>query len=162
MIPRTLLIDSSMAKYIDADKLREKIYAEDTVSLAHGSLLEFDQGCHYAFLTVLSFIDSLQQEQPESSNGKFVFPNFLYARTTNNKIIDVSYASQSMDAVEYIKNDLTEQPEVNLEKEIQEYLGKLGGGHGGFVDDLTDDDLMGFALHFYELGQCNARKEEQK
>ena len=51
-------------KYIDTDKLKEKIYAEDTVSLAHGSLPEFDQGCHYAFLTVLSFIDSLQQEQP--------------------------------------------------------------------------------------------------
>ena len=53
-----------MAKYINADKLREKIYAEDTVSLAHGSSPEFDQGCHYAFLTVLSFLDSLQQEQP--------------------------------------------------------------------------------------------------
>lgn len=50
-------------KYIDTDKLKEKIYAEDTVSLAHGSLPEFDQGCHYAFLTVLSLIDSLQQEQ---------------------------------------------------------------------------------------------------
>lgn len=52
-----------MSKYIDADRLKEKIYAEDTVSLAHGSLPEFDQGCHYAFLTVLSFLDSLQQEQ---------------------------------------------------------------------------------------------------
>lgn len=50
-------------KYIDADKLKEKIYAEDTVSLAHGSLPEFDLGCHYAFLKVLLFIDSLQQEQ---------------------------------------------------------------------------------------------------
>ena len=54
-----------MIKYIDADKLREKIYAEDTVSLAHGSSPEFDQGCHYAFLTVLSFLDFLQQEQPD-------------------------------------------------------------------------------------------------
>lgn len=52
-------------KYIDVNKLKEKIYAEDTVSLAHGSSPEFDQGCHYAFLTVLSLIDSLQQEQPE-------------------------------------------------------------------------------------------------
>ena len=52
-----------MIKYIDTDKLKEKIYAEDTVSLAHGSSPEFDQGCHYAFLTVLSFLDSLQQEQ---------------------------------------------------------------------------------------------------
>ena len=53
------------------------------------------------------------------------------------------------------------QPEVDLEKEIQEYLEKLGGGHGGFVDDLTDDDLIGFAHHFYELG-LNAKKEKAK
>lgn len=57
-------------KYIDTDKLKEKIYAEDTVSLAHGSLPEFDQGCHYAFLTVLSFIDSLQQEQPNDVHAE--------------------------------------------------------------------------------------------
>lgn len=58
--------------------------------------------------------------------------------------------------------DADEQPEADLEKEIQKYLEKLGGGHGGYVDDLTDDDLMGFAHHFYELGKLNARKEEEK
>ena len=61
----------------------------------------------------------LQQKQPESTKGKFVFPNFLYARTVDNKTIDVSYAPQSMDAVEYIKNDPTEQPEVDLEEFTQ-------------------------------------------
>lgn len=141
-------------KYIDTDKLREKIYAEDTVSLAHGSSPEFDQGCHYAFLTVLSFIDSLQQEQPESSNGKFVFPNFLYARTTNNKTIDVSYAPQSLDAVEYIKNDAIEQPKVDLEKVIEQTY------HNASVTDTSDMDLVDYeniARHFFELGQQEMR-----
>ena len=43
-----------------------------------------------------------------------MFPKFLYARTTNNKTIDVSYAPQSLDAVEYIRSDSLqqEQPEV--------------------------------------------------
>ena len=49
-----------------------------------------------------------EQEQPELVKGKFVFPNFLYARTVDNKTIDVSYAPQSLDAVEYIKNEPTE------------------------------------------------------
>ena len=50
------------------------------------------------------------------------------------------------------------QPEVDLEKEIKEYLEKLGGGHGGFVDNLIDDDLISLSHHFYELG-LEARKE---
>ena len=56
----------------------------------------------------------LQQEQPESSKGKFVFPKFLYARTTNNKTIDVSYAPQSLDAVEYIRNDSLQQEQDSI------------------------------------------------
>lgn len=59
------------------------------------------------------------------------------------------------------KLDVKPDLPVGLEKEIQEYLEKLGGGHGGFVDDLTDDDLTGFAHHFYELG-LNAKKEGAK
>lgn len=54
--------------------------------------------------------------------GEFVFPKFLYARTTNNKTIDVSYAPQSMDAVEYIRSD---SPDVDLEKTVEfECIGK--------------------------------------
>lgn len=56
------------------------------------------------------------------------------------------------------KLDVKQDLPVGLEKEIQEYLEKLGGGHGGFVDNLIDDDLTGLALHFYALG-LKARKE---
>jgi hypothetical protein len=44
----------------------------------------------------------------ETPKTKFVFPKYLYARTTNNKTIDVSYAPQDMNAVEYVQSDLVE------------------------------------------------------
>lgn len=57
-------------------------------------------------------------KHPEVQNGKFVFPKYLYARTKDNKTIDMSYVPQDMTAVEYIRNDFVqqEQPEVDLEK----------------------------------------------
>ena len=97
-----------MSKYIDAERLKEKIYAEDTVSLAHGSLPEFDQGCHYAFLTVLSFIDSLQQEQ---------LPGIEEHGVPGRDFIPVEW----VDACEkYGKWKIVqqEQQEVDLEEEI--------------------------------------------
>ena len=97
---------------------------------------------------------SLQQEQPESSKGKFVFPNFLYARTTNNKTIDVSYAPQSLDAVEYIKNDAIEQPKMDLEKEIDSFFPE-----SYFETAINFEDAVDIAHHFYELG-LKARKEK--
>lgn len=102
-----------MGKYIDADRLKAEIdrIEEDArkvrVSGTDKEAIGAD-GKVKLCLKLKSLIDSLQEEQPESSKGKFVFPNYLYARTVDNKTIDVSYAPQSLDAVEYIKNDPTE------------------------------------------------------
>lgn len=41
----------------------------------------------------------------ETPKGEFVFPDRLYARTRDNKTLDLSYAPQSMEAVEYIRAD---------------------------------------------------------
>lgn len=46
-----------------------------------------------------------------------------------------------------------EQPEVDLEKEIDREIVKLHTAP-------CYNELHDFANHFYELGQCNARKEE--
>lgn len=63
----------------------------------------------------------LRQEQPVENpkKSKFVFPKFLYARTTDNKTIDVSYAPQNMEATEYIRNDFVkpEQPVEDIKRE---------------------------------------------
>jgi hypothetical protein len=108
--------------------------------------------------------DGIKQEQPESSNGKFVFPKFLYARTVDNKTIDVSYAPQSMDAVEYIKNDPTEQPEVNFKIEerkwVHDAVDNIFPEDGDFMSEIDFRKIIkDTARYFYELG-LNARKEE--
>jgi len=144
-----------MGKYINAEKLNaeiERLYNGEAPK--HDQQCDFDDGYFTGVGKVFDVIDSLQKEQPESSNGKFVFPNFLYARTVDNKTIDVSYAPQSLDAVEYIKNDPTEQPEVDLKEEIASFFSKNPIPY----EHITDWPLLkNTALHFYNLG-LNARK----
>jgi len=100
-------------KYIDADRLRAEI---ERLSAEHSSKYGMDEAA-IVLDKLEDFITSLQQEQ-EEKEAKFVFPKFLYARTTNNKTIDVSYAPQSLNAIEYIRSDSLQQeePEVDLEK----------------------------------------------
>lgn len=95
-------------KYIDAEKLTRAI--EDK-GLDCSFTLKMER------LDTLALIDSLQQEQPEVQNGKFVFPKYLYARTKDNKTIDMSYAPQDMTAVEYIRNDFVEQEQPEVDKQ---------------------------------------------
>ena len=115
-------------KYIDADILKAEIERRRDGALERQKNLEkigqetvLNEMIAFELNRLISFVASLRQEQPESSKSKFVFPNFLYARTVDNKTIDVSYAPQSLDAVEYIKNDHTQQ-EMDLEKEVEKYL----------------------------------------
>lgn len=41
----------------------------------------------------------------EESKSKFVYPDKLYARCKDNKTLDISYAPQTLEAVEYIRTD---------------------------------------------------------
>lgn len=56
----------------------------------------------------------------------------------------------------------SEQPGVDLEKEIQKYLESQGVGYGGWIDGWKDEDLRAIARYFAEWGaiHLNARKEE--
>lgn len=119
------------------------------------------------------------QEQQEVQNGKFVFPKYLYARTKDNKTIDMSYAPQDMTAVEYVRNDFVEheQPEVDLDADMEinlwnevenfclEYDARKDTWYNMTPHDqklLSNPTWLNFATniarHFYELGK-NARKE---
>ena len=151
-------------KYIDVNKLKEKIYAEDTVSLAHGSLPEFDQGCHHAFLTVLSFIDSIQQEQPETSSNlvdvdavREDFMTEVYrvldADPTNDRANAIIYAFDSLPTVSQ------ERPKVDIEKEIDAIWNprfNLGWDEKSLLS-INHSAFETIARHFFELG-LNARK----
>lgn len=44
-------------------------------------------------------------EANKAPKRKFVYPDKLYARTNNNITIDISYASQTLEAVEYVRTD---------------------------------------------------------
>ena len=104
-----------MSKYIDADKLIEILEEIKQAEYENCGGVNAKTG---ALQEVQELIESLQQEQPMIQNGKFVFPKYLYARTKDNKTIDMSYAPQDMTAIEYIRNDFVEQEQsgVDLEK----------------------------------------------
>lgn len=148
-----------MKKYIDADKLFEMLermaQVECEINMRTITIQE-----------IQGLIVSLQMEQQEPVKGKFVFPKFLYARTLDNKTIDVSYGPQDMTAIEYVRNDFVGQPEVDFEKELIAYHnenfspcenGILMSEESG--RELDYNDYKAIARHFYELG-LNARKEE--
>lgn len=102
--------------------------------------------------------------EEKQQNCKLVFPKFLYARTLDNKTIDVSYAPQSMEAIEYVRNDIVEQEqkEIDLEKEIARYTMEaclLPITHKRTPMDIMESDWINCAHHFYELG-LKARKEK--
>jgi hypothetical protein len=153
-------MEGTMTKYIDAERLKEKIYAEDTVSLAHGSLPEFDQGCHHAFLTVLSFIDSLRQERPIQINTLTWKDINDLERIINNVHYEfragIGEKSFGKEVLERFREERDEQdqPEVDLEKVIEQTY------HDASVTDTSDMDLVDYeniARHFYELGQQEMR-----
>ena len=103
-------------KYIDVDKLKANIKG---LQCEQGfDTGEAERAYQFAIKDILAFIDTLRQEQPEVQSGKFIFPKYLYARTKDNKTIDLSYAPQDMTAIEYIRNDSIEQerPDVDWEK----------------------------------------------
>lgn len=149
--------DNNM-KYIDADKLKAEI---ESIGLIPQISADYNDGRNDMKIMFLDTIDSLQQEQPETSKGKFMFPKFLYARTKDNKTIDVSYAPQSLDAMEYIRSDSLqqEQPEVDLEKEVTNWWNdrykkinndyEFGKYNGHYMANST---IISLAKHFFELG----------
>ena len=103
-------------KCIDADKLISELRKHLIPTVVDRDYDEWEQGKDAGLLQAIDIVESLQQEQPEVQSGKFVFPKYLYARTKDNKTIDMSYAPQDMTAIEYIRNDSIEQerPEVDL------------------------------------------------
>ena len=49
----------------------------------------------------------------EAPKSKFVYPDKLYARCKDNKTLDISYAPQTLEAVEYVRTDAFIEKAVN-------------------------------------------------
>lgn len=148
-----------MTKYIDVERLKAEIERMREINRKALEAGHIEAGVFHGRAQTLNylfeFIDSPRQEQPESSKVKFVFPNFLYARTVDNKTIDVSYAPQSMEAVEYIKNDPTEQPEVDLEEEMDRYFDTMQVFEH---ENIFEETFHKIARHFFKRGEEEMRR----
>lgn len=50
----------------------------------------------------------------KETKSKFVYPDKLYARTKDNITLDISYAPQTLEAVEYTCTDVSIEKAVNF------------------------------------------------
>lgn len=71
----------------------------------------------------------------ETSKSIFVYPDKLYARTNDNITLDISYAPQTLDAVEYSRTDA-------FIKKAEKYIRNVADG----LD--RDDDVEAFISGF--------------
>ena len=71
----------------------------------------------------------MKAKTPES---KFVYPDKLYARTKDNITLDISYAPQTLEAVEYVRT------EAFIEKACSWLENNLQGVVGGsiYIEDF--------------------------
>ena len=59
----------------------------------------------------------------EAPKSRFVYPDKLYARTNNNITIDISYAPQNLEAIEYTRTDaFIEKAENYLRNTCQRFI----------------------------------------
>ena len=135
-------------KYIDADKLIAEI--KHRIRL-NKEMLEIDSrlsdwGRIQEGSYILRFIEYIQQEQPD-------LPGIEDPGIPGKDFIPVEWvdACEMYGKWKIVRQD---QPDVDLEKEIKNYLATKCAG-----DD--EPSVSEIAHHFYELG-LNTRKEETK
>ena len=76
--------------------------------------------------------------------SKFVYPDKLYARTNNNITLDISYAPQTLEAVEYTRTDAQIDKVCNF---LKSYIQDTFDGTGyiaGIVNDKTIEDFKNY------------------
>lgn len=153
-----------MSKYIDAEKLKDEIkhLKIDVYDEAH----QFDLGARCSLTFLESFIDSLQQEQPDKyetalEKARKWMPNVNQGG--HAILIDIfPELGEGLDP--RYGGRKQEQPEVELERELRDYFSKWGYNiyNGAITMDngivVTLSSIQNVARHFYELG-LKARKK---
>lgn len=145
-------------KYIDAERLRAKI--EKYLTYDNSIDTAFYIGRRDAERSVLALIDSLQQEQPEPTckSCGFYENNCPFIRNTFKP-----YPNKICKDYTYSVMKEQEQPEVDLEKEIDKEWKNCCPIDEGMGDEsalLVIEQFHQIARHFYELGL--KAKEESK
>ena len=165
-----------MSKYIDAEKLITEIKAMQYLCNLQ---TPYGLGAHTNLEMLLTFIDSLQQEQPMPDSTKLIelwhkdkemlkekdFRDDPWRLAFNafmcgfGRGIAVNKQEQPKSGCSEKPNNLREQPEVDLAKELDRYLrGEFQQTAGG-----NFNNYMQVARHFAEWGaiHLNARKEKK-
>ena len=153
-----------MSKCIDAKKLKSEIERQKRrlkTSIQSGG--DYGQSCTIvAYDNILSLIDSLQQEQSEVLSGEDVMT------MCNQILIDWAKEGETQEEKEqreqahmrffelYDNYLMKEQPDVDLEKEIEEYMYLVQPWE---VQKAPGTSLENCARHFWNKGY-NARKKE--
>ena len=144
-------------KYIDADRLKAEIERlgrnwDGVQELQPVSLFQAD------LYELLDIIDSLQQGQPEQPIKSY---DEAYL---NEKIAKASKTWEGVDVDKYMAEIRGyERPEVDLKKEIKEWVDLMVGASFPEQDGdyISEEDYRSVirqtALHFYELGQIEMR-----
>ena len=144
-------------KYIDADRLKAEIERlgrnwDGVQELQPVSLFQAD------LYELLDIIDSLQQEQPEQPIKGY---DEAYL---NEKIAKASKTWEGVDVDKYMAEIRGyERPEVDLKKEIKEWVDLMVGASFPEQDGdyISEEDYRSVirqtALHFCELGQLEMR-----
>ena len=156
-------------KYIDSEKLIAEIDRRLKIVEPHKNTFESAAACRQELIWMKGFIAYLQQEQPHFADADKTsnLEHWLAFFGMPKENIDncITQIAQGYGACRYLEgiqhgaeavNELAkqEQPEVNLEKEIKNYLATKCAG-----DD--EPSVSEIASHFYELG-LNTRKEDTK
>jgi len=157
-------------KYIDVEKLKAEIKRLEEMDYPCDTS-EQSTGFYDALDSIKSFIDSLQQEQPIQVNTltwrdindlERIINNVHYE--FRNGIGEKSFGEEVLERFRE-ERDEQEQPGVDLEKEIEEYINNFFYTEPSTADFPPEDiaytmwkeDIRIFARHFYELG-LKARK----
>lgn len=150
-----------MNKYIDAEKLIAEIEGIIAAVKAnnHPDKLGTIKQCMVAaeieaLNLALDCIKELQQEQPKM-DFEDKFAKFLERKDTELGVNSWSEEDlRELAMYFYFDKNNNKQQEVDLEKEMEEYLGE-NWKDGTPIE--VQDDMIKFARHFFELGK-NARK----
>lgn len=141
-----------MTKYIDADKLldiiikKQKEYATQEVAENHKGLKAVLGGQCIVLTEIIKIIDSLQQDEIQVDKQ---LCSKIWWEEQGWIMIPPDVTIEGIDSLlKQVRKKLQqEQPEVDLEKEIDSFFPE-----SYFENAINFDNAIDIARHFYELG----------
>lgn len=146
-----------MAHYIDADKIYAEIERLISISKVENGFPIGYVWKNEAYKELLSFLHSLQQEQPDKD--KKTFDDYLKVSPSERRKMNMTEILGEEKLAETKKQ--MEQPEVDLEKELEEEIERFYRTDEYRIADALGRGFETLARHFAEWGAKHARKEDK-